>query len=71
MTQLTVNEFALRQGTTYALARGHMLYLLKAGKITQIGMKHPESVSGRGRPAKLFMFYDDNDCLVTKGVNCE
>lgn len=63
---LTVNEFAQRQGTTYALARGHMLYLLKAGKITQIGMKHPISESGKGRPAKLYMFYDDKDCVAMK-----
>ena len=64
MTQLTVTELAQRQGTSYALARGYIFYLIKLGRVTQVGIKNPVSVSGKGRKAKLFMFYDDKDCTI-------
>ena len=67
MTKLTISELAERQGVTYAIARGYILYLLKTGKVSFAGNKNPVSLTGKGAPAKVYLFHNNEDCLTKTG----
>ena len=50
---LTVNEFAAKTGTTYAVASNALKFMVDKGVVKKAGIRPPQS-GGKGKPSTLF-----------------